>query len=551
MIYELKNKTFWIDEVVESLLEYMKEQDMDTEGLITCAAGMTPSCPIHFGILREIAVSSFVADELRSRGYRVRLVYYWDDYDHFCKIPFYTTKDKVESYLGKTLREVPDFSGSYNSYGEHYMHTFELCLHRAGFTPDYDYQAIKYRSGYYKKYIQHAIEKRFEIFDIINSAKQPYSAEILKQREAYYPLEVYCEKCGRDSAKTTSYNKADTTISYVCQKCGYEGTYNILSGFKGKLIWKANWALRWSDDSVNFESSGENQLTDTGSYSVATRIAADIFGGKTPFSLLYRFIGIPGVSKVSRALGERALASRFCDVLEPPVIRWLLVKTPPNKPITIDIEGGIFRIYHEWDMFCKKVRNGEANDTEKRIWEIATRHVATPDVVIPFKIITMALEIANGDKKFAVRLLYKITGFEGSVEELEMNIYQRLDAAYNWLYTYNNIKNETQLLKEFNQTAWDSLSEDCRKAIDIINREIFSLDTEAQINELLYRAPKDVLALANGKIEEGSLAVLQKEVFTAMYRLLFGTDKGPKLAALLALLDKSIFRTLLRGVRNE
>ncbi|MBP5753060.1 MAG: hypothetical protein J6W60_09420, partial [Treponema sp.] len=102
-------------------------------------------------------------------------------------------------------------------------------------------------------------------------------------REAYYPLEVYCEKCGRDSAKTKSYDKEKTTITYVCQKCGHEGSYNIMPGFKGKLIWKANWALRWSDDSVNFESSGENQLTDTGSYSVATRIAAEIFGGKTPF----------------------------------------------------------------------------------------------------------------------------------------------------------------------------------------------------------------------------------------------------------------------------
>ena len=552
MIYELKNKSFWIDEVVENLFAYMKEQGMDTEGLITCAAGMTPSCPIHFGILREIAISSFVADELRSRGCRVRLVYYWDDYDHFCKIPFYTTKDAVEPYIGKTLREVPDFSGNFNSYGEHYMHTFELCLHRVGITPEYDYQAMKYRSGYYKKYIQNAIEKRFEIFDIINSAKQPYTDEVKKQREAYYPLEVYCEKCGRDSAKTKSYDKEKTTITYVCQKCGHEGSYNIMSGFKGKLIWKANWALRWSDDSVNFESSGENQLTDTGSYSVATRIAAEIFGGKTPFSLLYRFIGIPGVSKVSRALGERALASRFCDVLEPPIIRWLLVKTPPNKPITIDIESGIFRIYHEWDMFCSKIRSGQANDTEKRIWKIATQHVETPVVVIPFKIVAMAIEIANGDKKLATRLLYKMTGYEGSLEELELNIYPRLDAAYKWLYEYNNIKNETQLLKVFNQEAWNSFSDNCRKAISVINREIFALETEAQINDLLYRAPRDVLHLAENETpEDGSLAALQKEVFVAMYRLLLGTDKGPKLAALLALLDKSIYRTLLRGVRNE
>ena len=551
MIYELKNKTFWIDEAVESLLSYMKEQKMDTDGLITCAAGMTPSCPIHFGILREIAISAFVADELRRRGYRVRLVYYWDDYDHFCKIPFYTTKEAVEPYLGKTLREVPDFSGNYNSYGEHYMHTFELCLHRCGFIPDYDYQALKYQSGYYKKAIAHAIEKRFEIFDIINAGKQPYSEEVQKQREAYYPLEVYCEKCGRDSAKTISYDSKNTTITYVCQKCGHQGSYNIYSGFKGKLIWKANWALRWSDDSVNFESSGENQLTDTGSYSVATRIASEIFGGKTPFSLLYRFIGIPGVAKVSRALGERALASRFCDVLEPPVVRWLLVKNAPNKPIIIDIEAGIFRIYHEWDMFCKKVRSGEATEIETRIWKIATNSVAAPKIVIPFKIITTALEIANGDKQLASKLLLKITDFEGTAEELRRSISPRLDAAHNWLYKYKNVKNEAQLLTEFNQSAWDSFSDNCRKAISIITRDIINLEKETEINELLHNAPREVLNLKGSEESDERLSALQKEVFMAMYRLLLGSEKGPKLATLLALLDKSTFRTLLRGAQYE
>ena len=553
MIYELKNKTFWIDEAVENLLEYMKEQKMDTDGLITCAAGMTPSCPIHFGILREIAVSSFIADELRSRGYRVRLVYYWDDYDHFCKIPFYTTKEAVEPYLGKTLREVPDFSGNYNSYGEHYMHSFELCLHRCGFIPDYDYQSVKYTSGYYKKYIVHAIEKRFEIFDIINAAKKPYSKEVLEQREDFYPLEVYCAECGRDSAKTVSFDKETTTIKYVCQKCGHEGSYNIFSGFKGKLIWKANWALRWSDDCVNFESSGENQLTDTGSYSVATKIASEIFGGKTPFSLLYRFIGIPGVSKVSRALGKSALASRFCDVLEPPVIRWLLVKTPPNKPITIDIEAGIFRIYHEWDMFCNKIHSGEASDTEMRIWKIAANSVAISQTVIPFKIITTALTIANGDKKLASQLLYKITDFDGSVEDLKHRIAPRLEAAHNWLYKYNNVKNEAQLLTEFNQIAWDSLSENCRKTICIITRDIFNLKKESEINELLHNAPKQVLAenCDDSLPDEQALSALQKEVFVGIYRLLLGSDRGPKLATLLALLDKSIFRTLLRGAQYE
>lgn len=341
MIYKLKGNDFWLDEAVDALSCYLKENNLENETVV-CAAGMTPSAPIHFGILREIAISSFISDELTRRHIKNQLVYYWDDYDHFCKIPYYTTKEKVANYIGKPLCDVPDFNGAYESYGEHYMHNFEKCIHVCGFFPHYNYQSKLYKSGYYSDYIRKAVRDRKKIFDIVNHSKNSADEVYQKMRDAYFPLEIYCELCGKDNTAATDWNETEDRIFYTCKNCNHNGNYVIGENYRGKLAWKVNWAMRWADDHVYFESSGENQLTDTGSYSVSSIIALKIFNEEVPFSLQYNFIGIPSIAKVSRHQGERVLAEKITRVLEPPIIRWLLIKNPPNKPFSIDIDKGIF-----------------------------------------------------------------------------------------------------------------------------------------------------------------------------------------------------------------
>lgn len=540
MIYELKGDRFWLDEAVDSLLDYLKSLGTENETIV-CAAGMTPSAPIHFGILREIAISSFVADELIRKRKKAKLVYYWDDYDHFCKIPYYTTKEAVEEHVGKTLREVPDFNGRYKSYGEHYMHEFEDCMHKCGLFPEYNYQSKMYKSGNYTSRIRQALNQRKEIFDIVSKSAGMSEEEINEKRDNYYPLEVYCSECGKDSTYTTGWDSEKDTVTYTCKKCGHNGSYVLGSDFRGKLAWKVNWALRWSDDKVAYESSGENQLTDTGSYSVSSKVAENIFGGKVPFSLLYRFIGMKGIAKVSRAQGEKTLATRFTGVLEPSIVRWLLLKTAPNKPFSVDIEDGIFRIYHEWDCFVEKIKNGEATDVEKRIYEISTDGVEMTKFPIPFRTIITALGICGDNKKAAANQMLKMTGFEGSAEELLDAAKPRIQAAEYWLYECGHVESQVSLQQEFNKKDWDTFSVECKKAVHLLCEKLDQFTNEGVAKNILFGIPEEM------GIETSKQDDFRKELFRCIYLLCLGSERGPKLTTLLCLTQKEKLMTLLHG----
>jgi len=60
-------------------------------------------------------------------------------------------------------------------------------------------------SGRYKDGIITALKNRKEIYDIMQEFKtQEYSAE---ERENFYPLSVYCDKCGKDTTKSPTCRK--------------------------------------------------------------------------------------------------------------------------------------------------------------------------------------------------------------------------------------------------------------------------------------------------------------------------------------------------------
>lgn len=540
MIYELKGDGFWLDEAVDNLLAYLKSLGTEKDTIV-CAAGMTPSAPIHFGILREIAISSFVADELIRRRKKAKLVYYWDDYDHFCKIPYYTTREAVEEHVGKTLREVPDFNGLYKSYGEHYMHDFENCLHKCGFFPEYNYQTKMYKSGNYTSRIREALNQRHEIFDIVSKSAGLSEEEIAEKRDNYYPLEIYCSECGKDSTFTTGWDKNTDTVTYTCKKCGHKGSYILGEDFRGKLVWKVNWALRWSDDKVSYESSGENQLTDTGSYSVSSKVSENIFGGKVPFSLLYRFIGMRGIAKVSRAQGEKTLATRFTGVLEPSIVRWLLLKNAPNKPFSVDIEDGIFRIYHEWDCFVEKIKSGEATEIEKRIYEISTDGVEITKFPIPFRTIITALGICGDNKKAAAEQMLKMSGFNGTADELLSAARPRIEAAQYWLYECGHVESQVSLRNSFNFQDWNTFADDYKKAVSVLCEKLDSFTNEDMAKTVLFNIPAEI------GIPEENQDDFRKEFFRCLYLLCLGTERGPKLTTLLCLTQKEKLLTLLNG----
>ena len=543
MKYEIQGGKFWLDEVVDSLFGYLDARKIPGDAEIICAAGMTPSCPIHFGIFREIFISYFVSEEIKKRGRKSRLVFYWDDYDHFIKIPWFSTRKEMEPWTGMPLTEVPDPFGKHSSYGEHFMKVFEDDIEILGMHPEYNYQSKEYASGEYLSYIRTALRNRYTVYNIINDVVNP-EAQKDDAEKSFFPLEVYCGNCGKDFTRVTSYDEAADSISYECKSCGNKGHYRLDDSFRGKLIWKVNWAMRWTHDSVMYESSGENQLTGTGSYAVASKIASGLFDSEAPFSLLYRFVGMPGIAKVSRAQGEKSLSSRLVNLVEPAIVRWLFVKNSPDKPMTVDLENGLKRIYAEWDAFSLKCRSGRAGPEEMRIFQYATENIPYCIEPIPFPTVVAAAGLTGGSREKVVRALYLSRKTKLGFEEFRETLYPRFLCAWHLIYTYH-MTDDVPVLREVSAAGEVEMSGQVRAMIAALAEKLSGSEPEDEIQELLYSLPKEALGVPADEKQHPEVKKLQKELYKTLYLLFLGKEEGPKLATILSLVDFEHIKKLL------
>ena len=98
---------------------------------------------------------------------------------------------------------------------------------------------------------------RFPIGVIIDSFRTQDSEE--GEREKYYPISVYCEKCGKDSTKILSYDEKTGDFVYTCA-CGHEHKANVMTATNIKLQWKVDWPMRWGEENVVFETGGLDQV---------------------------------------------------------------------------------------------------------------------------------------------------------------------------------------------------------------------------------------------------------------------------------------------------
>src|SRR5262249_29384991 len=176
-----------------------------------------------------------------------------------------------------------------------------------------------------------------------------------ERRAEYYPFRVYCESCGKDMTGITSYDNG--LIAYSCANCGHRSSFNLDDKVPGKLVWKVDWPMRWSFESVDFEPGGEDHSSPGGSLSVGRRIVSRIFGGRAPYYVGYAFVrdAMAGSSKISSSEGTTATPLAGLEIFEPCILRWLYVRRNISQSLTIDFGKGVQRTYDEWDAFADRI----------------------------------------------------------------------------------------------------------------------------------------------------------------------------------------------------
>lgn len=520
----------WAEKIAEELIR----SNPDKEEYV-CAAGISPSGSIHIGNFRDIATSLFVTEALQKAGKKAKLLFSWDEFDRLRKVPKNVEKITTgfEEHIGRPYVDVPNpFGTEEKTYAQYFEKEFEAAIEKFGIKMEYRHQAEMYRSGAYRQHVLTALDKRGEIFDILDSFRTQDAQE--GEREAYYPVSIYCSECGRDTTKIVSYDDASHTAKFEC-KCGHCGDFDFTKDTNCKLAWKIDWPMRWMFEGVDFEPGGKDHAAPGGSYDTSRVIAEKIFGIKAPMFKGYEFIGIKGTTgKMSGSSGLNLTPDALLKIYQPEVILWLYSKVEPNKAFDFCFDDGILRQYFEFDKQYNQYISGEADERTKSIVEyclLTDKKIKT----VPMGLLVQLGSIVDFNVPMLETVFEKI-GQPFKHEEFA----QRLDLAKNWLENCSP-ENANKLLPYRNWDIYNELSDDGKKMIsmlhDYLKNSEYTLD---ELNTELYAIPKKIYGEDNPDIK-----TLQGAFFKSVYQLLLGKEKGPRLYLFLYAIDRDSYVRLL------
>lgn len=520
----------WSDEIAERIIK--KKPDKEE---YVCAAGISPSGSIHIGNFRDIATAYFVCKAIERKGKKARLLFSWDELDRLRKIPVNVSKvnSDMEKYIGFPYVDVPNpFNEGEGTYASYFEGEFLESIKDFHIEMDFKYQAEMYRSGKYTKHILTAMEKRKEIFDILDSFRTQDAEE--GEREAYYPASIYCPECGKDTTKILSYDDETKIAEYQCE-CGHTGTFDFANNYNCKLAWKIDWAMRWMYEGVDFEPGGKDHASPGGSYDTSKVICKKIYDWDAPEFQGYEFIGIKGsTGKMSGSSGLNMTPSTLLQFYQPEVILWLYSKCEPTKAFDFCFDDGILRQYFEFDKQYNAYKDGTANDFVKVIMENCL-HEGSDIKTVPMSLLVQLGSIVDFNVPMMETVFEKINQ-PYKYEEFK----ERLGLAKAWLEICAP-ENANKLRTTRDWDLYESMDDQQKKEIQLLHKylseETYDLDT---LNSELYAIPKKIY----GEDADG-LKKLQGAFFKNVYKLLIAKEKGPRLYLFLYAIEKERYLHLL------
>ncbi|MEV6024619.1 lysine--tRNA ligase [Streptomyces sp. NPDC052036] len=569
--------TDWVSRFADEVIE---ESERRAPGKpVVVASGLSPSGPIHLGNLREVMTPHLVADEIRRRGYTVRHVLSWDDYDRYRKVPFGVpgVDDSWAEHIGKPLTSVPAPKGSaYPNWAEHFKAVMTESLAELGVEYDGISQTEQYTSGVYREQVLFAMKHRGEIDAILaqyrtkpkvagkKQQQKPVDEAELEAEEGsgaaaeddgssgsagYYPYKPYCGQCGKDFTLVTAYDDDTTELTYSCSACAFSETVRLSEFNRGKLVWKVDWPMRWAYEGVVFEPSGVDHSSPGSSFQVGGQIVG-IFGGKQPIGPMYAFVGISGMAKMSSSKGGVPTPADALQIMEPQLLRWLYARRRPNQSFKIAFDQEIQRLYDEWDKLAGKVADGSAlpGDVAAYTRAVGTAAAELPRTPrpLPYRTLASVADITAGHQDQAVRILSDLDPANplASLDEVR----PRYDRAEAWINTQVPADQRTIVRDEPDAELLKSLDEQAQQSLRLLLdglEEHWSLDG---LTHLVYGVPKVQAGFspdATPKELPAEIKTAQRSFFALLYHLLVGRDTGPRLPTLLLAVGQDRVRRLL------
>ncbi|MFK0258020.1 lysine--tRNA ligase [Streptomyces sp. NPDC090445] len=566
-------ETDWVSRFAD---EVIAEAERRAPGKpVVVASGLSPSGPIHLGNLREVMTPHLVADEIRRRGFEVRHVLSWDDYDRYRKVPQGipgVTEESHAQHIGRPLTSVPAPAGSaYPNWAEHFKAAMVEALAELGVEYDPISQTEQYTSGAYREQVLFAMKRRGDIDAILaqyrtkpkagKKSQKPVDEAELEAAEGsgaaaeddgsaegaeYFPYKPYCGECGKDFTKVTSYDDETTELAYVCTEDEFTETVKLSEFNRGKLVWKVDWPMRWAFEGVVFEPSGVDHSSPGSSFQVGGQVVG-IFGGEQPIGPMYAFVGISGMAKMSSSKGGVPTPADALQIMEPQLLRWLYARRRPNQSFKIAFDQEIQRLYDEWDKLEAKVADGSVLPADAaahgRAVRVASHELPRTPRPMPYRTLASVVDVTAGHDEQTLRILSDLDPANPltSLDEVR----PRLDRAENWITTQVPADQRTLVREEPDTELLASLDDEGRRSLELLLEGLDSHWSLDGLTTLVYGVPKVMAGLDPEAKPTPELKVAQRQFFALLYRLLVTRETGPRLPTLLLAVGADRVRKLV------
>ncbi|MBO7388157.1 MAG: lysine--tRNA ligase [Methanomicrobium sp.] len=457
------------------------------------ATGITPSGPIHLGNMREVVTGDVVYKAMRAKGLDAELIYNADDFDPLRKVyPF--LDESYAKYIGYPLCDIPCPCGKHKSYADHFLEPFLKALEELDVKPKVLRSSELYRSGKYTEQIKTVLENAAEIKEILERVSQR------KLPDNWVPFYPICKGCGQISnAEILEHDPERHIVKYRCS-CGHVDECDYSKG-EGKLVWRVDWPMRWNALGVTVEPFGKDHAAAGGSYDTGKEIVEKIFGGKAPFPVPYEWISLKGKGAMASSTGVAITISSMLEIVPPDVLRYMIVRSKPEKAINFDPGMGLLTLIDEYSRVAEK---GESREYElSKISDVATD--------IPFRHLVTVVQIAKDDD--AILEILARSGYNVSNRDA---VIKRARRAKIWVEQYAP-ENVSFTVKEELPECAKSFGDEEKRAIKTLVEKLSKVPVWNAEN------------IHNAVYDTGTEAGINpKDIFTCIYKAILAQERGPR-----------------------
>ena len=524
-------KGTWIDKIAHDLISRENKLGRDTK-LIRVESGLGASGIPHIGSMGDAVRAYGVTLALQNLGYESELIAYSDDMDGLRKIPS-GLPDSLHKEIAKPVSEVSDpFGDCHASYGAHMSSLLLEGLDRVGVRYKFQSGTAAYKNNMLSKQIDTILRNSNRLGIGIQAM---IGQDKYNQTLPYFPI---CQNCHRlYVAKAEKYFPEEMKVAYSCldtrigndtiKGCRYVGESNINNG-NGKLAWKVEFAARWQAFDIRFEAYGKDIMD---SVKVNDWVSSDILGYSHPLHLRYEMFLDKVGKKISKSKGNVLTPQMWLEYGTPESLLLLLYKrVTGTRHVSID---DIPSLMDEYDFYEDVFFGNALEENQIKLAKIRgiyeyINHLkpsSSPSKHVPYRLLVQQALLFSADAERIDRIYGRLAKY-GIAAEKNAIMTKKIRLASNWADD-QGLQNDRRSELDLTQKDKDAL------------RELIQALREFKGKENNNDSPKILQSRIFDISRRNEVGI--KEFFTILYRILVGTDRGPRIGNYV--LDLGIDRT--------